>query len=147
MADDGYQFQASPIVGGVMLNIRADNYPEFEGALSDLADGAEGIASKLAIITAVGNLIPATHSGGSTGHSGGSNSGSSGSSGGGDSTPLSQVPEPARWMFTDAQDKCDHGKRVFREGGSWKALFCCLPSERKSEQCSPEWGDKKRKKG
>jgi len=38
---------------------------------------------------------------------------------------------------------CPHGAMVHRSGagakGPWQAWMCCLPKERKDEQCEPQW--------
>ncbi|MEU3599623.1 hypothetical protein ABZ714_12990 [Streptomyces sp. NPDC006798] len=52
-----------------------------------------------------------------------------------------QHPTPAA---ADAGEyTCEHGRRTFKDGGSWAAQFCGAPqSVAKSDQCPPLWRQK-----
>ena len=53
------------------------------------------------------------------------------------------APVPPQSGGSAPAPACPHGSMVHRSGagakGPWQAWMCCLPKERKEEQCEPQW--------
>ena len=133
---ESWQFQASFKHGADMVNVRGNNFDEFESNLVAFEERGIGIVlsiqQKINAGNAVASVAPVAGSAPVTATA--------------PVEPNGTWNQPVTTSQSLSKPQCQHGQRIGREGngakGPWRAYFCPTPKGT-PDQCDPIWVDRK----